>query len=575
MDAPVGAVADCSDCDDTSATTSPSATELCNEVDDNCDGVVDESGAPETWYLDSDTDGYGDLSSSFTTTDCLAPSGYVANSDDCDDGNTQVSPEAEEICGDEIDSDCDGADEACLPSVQLSTAKAYAGYFGRSEDDNVGVVVGAGDVDGDGKVEIAVSGKDNASEEGEGALYLLDPAPLGSMLLAEANATVLENRSDQYIPSAMAMDDIDGDGYDDLIVGSRLWSCDPDFAEIGQIDRCGRVFVIDGPLSATANIEERAAGIIHGTLQESYVGWAIDTGDVDGDGLADLLVGSPITPMQGAGGAFSSGGAWLMLGPIIGEARGDDMASFSFATAKANDDGGWAVSIHGDDNGDGIDDVAIGAPTDSDAAHFAGAVWVKQGPITANATLADVDAKLIGVDKDDQAGWDVEWVGDTNGDGFDDLLVGAWLADEGGLEAGTAYLVSGPVSLPMSLDHGAAMIAGNSAGDNLGRLTAGVGDLDGDGFSDLLVSAIGESTNGAYGGGAWAFLGPLSGVHRAADAQAWLLGQEGDAIDRVAGLGDIDDDGLDDFIIGAYCESTYADCNGAAYAFLGSVLQSG
>jgi hypothetical protein len=104
---PGGYVSSDTDCDDGDAAVSPGSTELCNGVDDDCDGRVDEDDAADAdrWYIDADGDGYG--SSSYTTNACSQPSGYVADSTDCDDFDGDVHPSATEIC-DGVDDDCDG-----------------------------------------------------------------------------------------------------------------------------------------------------------------------------------------------------------------------------------------------------------------------------------------------------------------------------------------------------------------------------------------------------------------------------------------------------------------------------------
>ena len=110
--APAGTVADATDCDDAASRVNPAATEVCNGIDDDCDGTSDESGASGagTWYADSDGDGYGNASSPVVA--CTAPSGYVASARDCDDTRSGVSPSGTEACNG-LDDDCDGAaDEA-------------------------------------------------------------------------------------------------------------------------------------------------------------------------------------------------------------------------------------------------------------------------------------------------------------------------------------------------------------------------------------------------------------------------------------------------------------------------------
>ncbi len=104
---PKGHVADATDCDDGDAAVNPAADELCNGVDDDCDGELDGDDAIDaaTWYADDDADGYGDMAS--TTAACQQPSGFVGNDFDCDDGDPAISPDADEICNG-IDDDCDG-----------------------------------------------------------------------------------------------------------------------------------------------------------------------------------------------------------------------------------------------------------------------------------------------------------------------------------------------------------------------------------------------------------------------------------------------------------------------------------
>jgi len=120
---PSGYVADSSDCDDLDGDIHPGATELCDGMDQDCDGLVDEGATdPGTWYLDYDGDGYGDASS--TTTGCSAPTGYVADDTDCDDTDGAINPGATELCNG-VDEDCDGvADSGTLGTGELCAAES-------------------------------------------------------------------------------------------------------------------------------------------------------------------------------------------------------------------------------------------------------------------------------------------------------------------------------------------------------------------------------------------------------------------------------------------------------------------
>ncbi|MSP54643.1 MAG: hypothetical protein EXR69_03420 [Myxococcales bacterium] len=128
-DQPEGYVADGTDCDDTDAAVNPAALEICNEIDDNCDGRTDED-LGTVWYQDSDSDTYGDPET--TTIACTQPAGWVADNEDCDDAAAAIHPGAVEIC-DGLDNDCDGLVDDADPDL-----------------DSSGEATGWADVDGDG-----------------------------------------------------------------------------------------------------------------------------------------------------------------------------------------------------------------------------------------------------------------------------------------------------------------------------------------------------------------------------------------------------------------------------------------
>ena len=121
------------DCDDSSVTVHPDAEELCDEVDNDCDGVIDEDVA-ETFYADADGDGFGDAEDS--TWGCVAPSGYVAGDGDCDDDSADIHPDADEICdAADTDEDCDGDADDADSSLDLSSASTF---YADSDGDGFG-----------------------------------------------------------------------------------------------------------------------------------------------------------------------------------------------------------------------------------------------------------------------------------------------------------------------------------------------------------------------------------------------------------------------------------------------------
>ncbi|MCK6519752.1 integrin alpha, partial [Myxococcota bacterium] len=155
-------------------------------------------------------------------------------------------------------------------------------------------------------------------------------------------------------------------------------------------------------------------------------------------------------------------------------------------------------------------------------------------------------------------------------DGYGDLLIGAYYDDTGGDRAGATYLVLGPVSGTASLAT-AAKLYGEEPSDFAGRSGSGAGDVNGDGYDDLLIGALYEDTGGDAAGAAYLVLGPATGVGDLAGAEAKLIGESvGDIAGRsVAGAGDVNGDGYDDLLIGAQWSDVGGEDSGAAYLVLG------
>ncbi len=194
-DAPLGAVGDGTDCDDADPAVNPAATEVCNGVDDDCDGTADEDSAADAldWYADGDGDGYGDAST--TTHACDAPSGYVTDATDCDDARRLTHPGATEYCN-TTDDDCDGVvDDAAVD------ARTYWA-----------------DGDGDGYGDASVSQDACSTPAG----YVRDDDdcddtdatvnPAGTEICNGADDDC-DGSADEDITSTSWYDDDDGDGY--------------------------------------------------------------------------------------------------------------------------------------------------------------------------------------------------------------------------------------------------------------------------------------------------------------------------------------------------------------------------
>jgi len=189
----------------------------------------------------------------------------------------------------------------------------------------------------------------------------------------------------------------------------------------------------------------------------------------------------------------------------------------SFVGEGKQDYSGCSVAIAGDVNGDGYDDLVIGADGNSDQATGAGQIYIIfGGPSGWNdgVSLANADASYQGQGQDDSAGYAVAGAGDVNGDGYDDILVGAFGNDDGGTNNGQAYLILGKAqgwSMDNNLKAADASWIGSGNGDYAGFAVAGIGDVNNDGYDDFAIGAWSNNDNGNDAGRTYIFFGKNAG----------------------------------------------------------------
>ena len=374
---------------------------------------------------------------------------------------------------------------------------ALARILGGDAGDGAGwAVAGIGDWDADGQDDVAVGAwADDGGGTDAGAAYIIEGGRTGDLDLSTSARTILlgEDAGDSAGWSLAGAADVDGDGYDDLLVGG------PGVDDGGGLS--GGAWLVRGPSAGALDLSS-ATATFTGESASDQAGQAVAlVGDSDGDGYGDVLIGA----IGDGGGA---GAAYLLLGPVSGDV---DLGSVDLwmVGENAGDQAGYAVATAGDTNSDGYDDFLVGAPYYDYGAADAGAAYlVLGGSHTGSLDLSAADAAMAGESGDDAAGWSVAPAGDMDGDGDDDVLVGAVLEDDGGNNSGGAYLVYGPLAGWMSLSSASAKLIGEREGDYAGNVIAGVGDTNGDGKSDVLVGAPYEDYGvDARSGSAYLLLG--------------------------------------------------------------------
>ena len=258
-------------------------------------------------------------------------------------------------------------------------------------------------------------------------------------------------------------------------------------------------------------------------------------GDLNGDGYTDLIIGAYLND---AGGS-DAGRAYIFFGGL----GMDHNIDIILTGEVAGDNFGKSVSTCGDVNGDGYGDVIVGALFNDTGGNNAGRAYIYfGGEIMDNV----VDLILTGLSANDWFGFRVSTAGDVNGDGYSDVIVGAYLNDAAATNAGRAYIYFGGTGMNNTAD---VILTGENANDWFGYSVSTAGDVNGDGYSDVIVGALYNSSGGTYAGRSYIYMGD-SAMNTTADVI--LTGVAGDAFgESVSTAGDINGDGYSDVIVGA------------------------
>lgn len=397
----------------------------------------------------------------------------------------------------------------------------------------------AGDLNGDGYSDVVVSASQASNGQTlEGLVYVYYGSPTGIPTLP---STILEPNITgiQFGYSVANAGDVNGDGYGDLIAGATTYSN-------GQTNE-GACFVFLGSASGIATSPNF---ILESNATNHYMGYSVaSAGDINNDGFSDIICGAYLAPLPGT----NAGAAYVFLGNSSG------ISTTPIHRLSRDQSGaqlGSSVSGAGDVNGDGFSDIIIGAfryDFDTPANTNNGVAYIYHGGAMglAGGGFNPAPTTTLGPTAAPGAnfGWSVSHAGDVNGDGYSDVIASAYRHNIGGpAEEGVVYVFHGS-STGVSTTP-ASTLESNNASAWFGRSVSTAGDVNGDGFADILIGAVTYSNGQAQEGAAYLYLGAPSGIPSAPLILYQFNVTGANMGESVRTAGDVNGDGFSDIIVG-------------------------
>ncbi|MCP4961541.1 MAG: hypothetical protein GY925_20025, partial [Actinomycetia bacterium] len=387
------------------------------------------------------------------------------------------------------------------------------------------------------------------------------------------------DNEDWFGVAAVGIGDLDRDGVNDLAVGVEL---DDD----GGTGR-GAVYILflntDGTIKAEQKISSTQGGLTGPLDDDDRFGVDVDVlGDVDGDGIVDIAVGAFLDDDGGA----NRGAVYVLFLNTDGTVKAEQkISSTTGGLTGPLDDGdqfGLGVGGIGDIDGDGINDIAVGADNDDDGGSNRGAVYVlflnADGTVRAEQKISATTGGLTGpLGDNDRFGLDIAALGDLDGDGSNDIAVGAIGDDDGGTDRGAVYVLFLNTDGTVKAEQNISSTSGGLTGplddnDWFGADIALLGDLDGDGVADIAVGATRDDDGGTDRGAVYILFlntdGTIKAEQKISSTTGGLTGpiSDGDNFGRAVGnLGDLDGDGTPTLVISANKDDDGGTNRGAVY----------
>ena len=493
---------------------------------------------PEICGHDADGDGWADTD---------APAGYDPGLD-CDNANAAINPDATEICFDGIDQDCDGGAGPCGLDGMSTVDSAYAYGYGENSYDYLGKYGTLADLDGDGSDEVIMGAYnyDAGYYTSDGIVYGIYSPSEGADMVAGASFTMVGEADSSVSSGFITAGDFDGDGREDLLLGT---------GSTNSYDVNGAYVVYSSATPFSGAIDLGA----YAHITTSQRGNVSSVGDLDGDGYDDFVIGD----------YYSSDLAYLFYGGSTQLLSGD-AATLADATFEGGDYNGWQAR-GGDLDGDGYGDLLVSAYSSEELHLFLG------GSSRFAGTYSTEDVHLTGgSDSSANTGYGFD-VGDVDGDGYDDAVIGAYGDEHVYMLFGYAGM-TGEVDLDTAADWSAH---GKDSGDYFGHQVA-LGDYNADGDLDIAIGEYGwdgdvysgTSTSGAV----WIYMTPVTaGSWQYDDADGFIEGagatsSDGAYFSYSLSAGNINGDAYDDLAGGGYYHDGGASSGGAYWVFRGGEM---